>query len=91
MGVDSTCSGPANRRLRIALSSFVCGSWWCILPLRKFTFHPYGSMARASTRAIAICGHGVQHKTRYEREIDVPRSYLDSLLSKTGQTSSAAC
>ena len=52
------------RARRDAFSSFLCGSWWCILPLRKFTFHPYGSMARVGARAIAVSG--VQFRTGYE-------------------------
>ena len=56
----------ANKRLTraSAFSSFLCGSWWCILPLREFTFHPYGSMARVPTRAIVYLGRGLRRTCR---------------------------
>ena len=58
------CSLPTYASAPRAFSSFLCGSLWCILPLRKFTFHPDGSMACVGARAIAVSG--VQFRTGYE-------------------------
>ena len=41
-----------------------------LLPLRKFTFHPYGSMACVGARAIAVSG--VQFRTGYEHQAREP-------------------
>jgi hypothetical protein len=74
---------PAERYKHIPLLSRIwesrrcsaaCGSMWCILPLKEFTFHPFGSMARAGTRAIIVCNHGVRQN---QVPGDAPRSYLD--------------
>ena len=54
--VSLLCSQSINAFAPSAFSSFLCGSWWCILPLRKFTVHPFGSMACVGARAIAVCG-----------------------------------
>src|SRR5258708_3355520 len=54
--VSLLCSQPTDAGTARASSSFLCGSWRCILPLRKFTLHPYESMARVPARAIAVSG-----------------------------------
>jgi hypothetical protein len=52
-GVGSTETGSSRAH---AFSAFLCQDGRCILPLRKLTFHPLESMARAPTRAIAFWG-----------------------------------
>src|SRR3954453_6375346 len=72
-GIDSLlCSPPTDTSAPRAFSSFLCESWWCILPLRKFTFHPYGSMACVGAWAIAVSG--VQFRTGYEYRIWQPHA-----------------
>ena len=71
--IDSLlCSQPTYASAPRAFSSFLCGSWWCILPLRKFTFHPFGSMACVATRAIAVSG--VQFRTGHEYQTCQPHA-----------------
>jgi len=45
-----------TRPYSVEFSSIVCGQWSWILPLKEFTFHPYGSMARVAAWAIVISG-----------------------------------
>src|SRR5207245_11396305 len=83
--VSLLCSQPTDACAPGAFSSFLWGSWRCIL-LRKFTFHPYGSMACVGARAIAVSG--VQFRTVYEDQICEPhaRRYSAGILAGFGTT-----